>query len=64
MSHTHDPNGLLDLGLDDFPQGSLFLDWQRIVLETARILAVSALKEPHLALVEGVIADYRQQGPA
>lgn len=39
-SRKHDSRGYMDLGLDDFKAGSLFSEWQQIVLDTARILAV------------------------
>jgi hypothetical protein len=32
----------MDLDLDDYKEGSLFLEWQNIVLETAGILVVSS----------------------
>lgn len=31
----------MDLDLDDYKEGSLFLEWQQIVLDTAGILVVS-----------------------
>lgn len=33
----------MDLGLDDYPQGSAFADWQKTVLDTAGILVVSVV---------------------
>lgn len=40
-SRQHNPDGFLDLSIDDYPEGSLYLDWQNTVLDTARVLAVS-----------------------
>lgn len=41
VSRSHAHEGYMDLNLDDYKPGSLYLDWQKIVLETARILVVS-----------------------
>lgn len=41
MSRSHAPAGYMDLDLDDYKEGSLFQEWQKIVLETAEILVSS-----------------------
>jgi hypothetical protein len=39
----------MDLDLDDFKAGSLYLDWQQIVLDTAGILVVSSKHRSEIA---------------
>jgi hypothetical protein len=41
VSRTHAEEGYMDLDLDDFQKGSLYAEWQEIVLDTAEILVVS-----------------------
>lgn len=41
VSRSHASAGYMDLDIDDYKEGSLFLQWQKIVLETAQILVVS-----------------------
>jgi hypothetical protein len=41
VSRTHASAGYMDLDLDDYKEGSLFEEWQKIVLDTAGILVVS-----------------------
>lgn len=43
VSRQFKADGIMDLGLDDYPQGSTFADWQKTVLDTAGILVVSAV---------------------
>ncbi|KIV81007.1 hypothetical protein PV11_08461 [Exophiala sideris] len=38
VSRQHAKEGYMDLDLDDFKPGSLYLEWQQIVLDTAEIL--------------------------
>jgi len=38
VSRQHAPEGYMDLDLDDYKSGSLYSDWQKIVMDTAGIL--------------------------
>lgn len=43
MTRKFKPDGIMDLELDDYPQGSTFASWQKTVLDTAGILVVSVM---------------------
>jgi hypothetical protein len=49
VSRQHAKEGYMDLDLDDFRSGSLYADWQQIVLDTAEILVVSFKHRSELA---------------
>lgn len=41
VSRQQDETGLIDVGLDDFPEDSPYHAWQQTVLDTVGILVVS-----------------------
>lgn len=39
VSHGQNPNGIIDLELDDFPKGSMYRGWQDTVMDTVSVIA-------------------------
>ena len=62
VSQAHDATGYLDLGLDDYKQGTLIFEWQRIDLETARVLDYALLDWKSLALTRRTLGGENSAG--